>query len=256
MRFAPIAAFFANHTLDHLLNRYGYAAVFVFVMIESLGVPFPGETMVIAAALYAGTSHALSVWIIWAAAAAGAIVGDNIGFGIGHWGGYRLLRRYGPKVHLNEAKVKVGRLVFDRHGPKVVFFGRFVSILRTYAAFLAGTNRMPYLRFLFFNAAGGIIWSGIYAVGFYYAGSALKGVRGPVDYGLGGAALVILIGFGIWTRRNESRLEDAAERAYPGPLDAGGNGGDGDRRSGGSGRGGTGRGGSSERLSSRPAGGR
>jgi membrane protein DedA with SNARE-associated domain len=206
------AAFFSTHTLDHLLSQYGYAAVLAFVMIESLGIPFPGETMVIAAALYAGVSHHLVVWLIWAAAAAGAIVGDNIGFAVGHWGGYRLIR-------LDEPKLKVGRLIFDRHGGKVVFFGRFVSILRTYAAFLAGTNRMPYLRFLAFNAAGGVVWSGIYSVGFYYLGSSLKHLRGPVDYGLGAVAAAIVVGFIVWTRRNAKRLEEEAERAYPGPLE-------------------------------------
>ena len=214
-----LAAFFSTHTLDHLLSNYGYAAVLAFVMIESLGVPFPGETMVITAALYAGLTHRLSVWLIWAAAAAGAIIGDNIGFGIGHWGGYRLLRRYGPKLHINEAKLKVGRLVFDRHGGKVVFFGRFVSVLRTYAAFLAGTNRMHWLRFLAFNAAGGIVWSGIFAVGFYYAGHALRKARGPADIALGVAAVVVVVAFVLWIRRNERKLEGEAERAYPGPLD-------------------------------------
>jgi membrane protein DedA with SNARE-associated domain len=214
-----LAAFFSSHTLHTLLGNYGYAAVFLFVGIESLGIPFPGETMVIVAATYAGATHRLSVWLIWLTAAAGAIIGDNIGFGIGHWGGYRLIRRYGHKVRLNEAKLKVGRLIFDRHGGKVVFFGRFVSVLRTYAAFLAGTTRMPYLRFLFFNAAGGIIWSGIYAIGFYYLGSALEHVRGPIDYGLGGVAAVVVVAFIVWLRRNEKRLEGEAERMYPGSLD-------------------------------------
>ena len=213
-----IAAFFSTHTLDNLLSQYGYAAVLAFVMVESLGVPFPGETMVITAALYAGVTHHLVVWLIWGAAAAGAIVGDNIGFGIGHWGGYRLLRRYGSKVRLDEAKLKVGRLVFDRHGGKVVFFGRFISILRTYAAFLAGSNRMSYWRFFIFNATGGIVWSGIYALGFYYAGGALKSLRAPFDVGLGAAAVLVVIAFLVWVRRNEKRLEAEAERVYPGPL--------------------------------------
>jgi membrane protein DedA with SNARE-associated domain len=215
-----LAAFFSTHTLDNLLSQYGYVAVFAFVMIESLGVPFPGETMIITASLYAGATHNLVVWGIWAAAAAGAIIGDNIGYAIGYWGGYRLIRRYGPKVHFDEAKLKVGILVFDRHGGKVVFFGRFVSILRTYAAFLAGTNRMKYGRFFAFNAAGGIVWSGIYAVGFYYAGSALRRTRGTVDFALAGAAIVAVIGFLVWIRRHEKRLEAEAERAYPGPLPA------------------------------------
>src|SRR5579872_7453840 len=104
--------------LDAVLTTYGYAAVFAFVMIESLGIPFPGETMVIAASVYAGSSHHLSPWLIWAVAAAGAIIGDNIGFGIGHWGGFRLLHRYGSKIRLDQAKLKVGKLVFARHGGK------------------------------------------------------------------------------------------------------------------------------------------
>jgi len=213
-----LAAFFSTHTLDQLLSNYGYAAVGVFVMIESLGVPFPGETMIITASLYAGSTGHLSPWLIWAAAAAGAIVGDNIGFAIGYYGGYRLLTRFGPKIHLNEAKLKVGRLVFDRYGGRVVFFGRFVSILRTYAAFLAGSNRMPYGRFFLFNASGGIVWSGIYAIGFYYAGSALKKVRGPVDIALGIGAAVLVVAFIVWLRRNERRLERQAEERYPGRL--------------------------------------
>jgi membrane protein DedA with SNARE-associated domain len=217
---ATLAAFFATHTLDHLLHNYGYAAVGLFVMIESLGIPFPGETMVIAAALYAGFTHHLEVWLIWVTASAGAIVGDNIGYGIGRWGGYRLLLRYGSKIRLDQAKLKVGKLIFAQHGGKVVFFGRFISILRTYAAFLAGTNQMDYWRFFVFNASGGIVWSAAYAFGFYYAGKSLKGVRGPVDYGLGAAAVVVVIAFVLWLRRNERRLERQAEEAYPGPLDA------------------------------------
>ena len=215
---ASFAAFFSQHTLDHLLSNFGYAAVFAFVMIESLGVPFPGETMVIAAALYAGTTHHLTPWLIWAVASVGAIVGDNIGFAVGHWGGYELLRRHGSKVHIDQAKMKVGRLIFERHGGKVVFFGRFVSILRTYAAFLAGTNRMAWRRFLVFNAAGGIVWAGIYTFGFYYLGSTLKRARGPVDYVLGAAAVIVVVAFVVWLRRHEKRLEAEAEKAYPGPL--------------------------------------
>jgi YihY family inner membrane protein len=215
-----VAAIVSNHTLQHLLGQYGYAAVFAFVMVESLGIPVPGETMVIAAAVYAGTTGHMTLALVWAAAAGGAIIGDNIGFGLGHWGGYRLLRRHGRKVRLDEARLKVGRLVFDRHGGKVVFFGRFVSVLRTYAAFLAGTNRMPYGRFLAFNAAGGIVWAGVFASAFYFLGRALEGVRGPVDIAIGVVAAAIVIASVVVIRRRADRLQEEAERAYPGPLDA------------------------------------
>jgi membrane protein DedA with SNARE-associated domain len=210
---------FSSHTLHHLLSEYGYLAVFVFVMVESLGVPFPGETMLITAALYAGATHHLQIELVWAAAAAAAIIGDNIGYAVGHFGGYPLLRRYGSRIRLDEAKLKVGKLVFDRHGGKVVFFGRFVSLLRTYAAFLAGVNHMRYWRFLTFNAAGGIIWSAIYAFGFYFAGSALSKVRGTVDVAIGVTAAATVVVFLLWLRRHERRLERVAEETYPGPLD-------------------------------------
>ena len=139
--------------VDDLLGRFGYGAVFGFVAIESLGIPVPGETMLIAAGLYAGVSHRLSIVVIIIAAAAG----DNVGFRIGHWGGYRLLLRYGRHIRVDEGRIKLARYLFQRHGGKVVFFGRFISVLRTDAAFLAGTARMSWPPFLVFNAAGGII---------------------------------------------------------------------------------------------------
>jgi len=94
--------------------------------------------------------------VVIAAAASGAILGDNLGFWIGREGGYRLLRRYGRYIRLEERRLKLGQYLFMRHGGKVVFFGRFVAVLRAWAAFLAGTNRMRWPRFLLFNAAGGI----------------------------------------------------------------------------------------------------
>src|ERR1700716_2639988 len=146
---------FAGLDLMWMLETFGYLAVFLFIAIESMGIPFPGETMLITAALYAGHTHRMEIVLVIAAAAAGAIIGDNIGFAIGHWGGYRLVRRYGRYVRLYEGRLKLGQYLFRKHGGKVFFFGRFVSILRAYAAFLAGTNRMPWWRFLVFNAAGG-----------------------------------------------------------------------------------------------------
>jgi membrane protein DedA with SNARE-associated domain len=120
----------------------------LLVGAESLGIPLPGETALILAGTYAGHTHRLSPWLIFLVAAAAAIIGDNIGYWIGDKGGYRLARRYGPKVRLDEHKLKIARYLFDRYGDRVVFFGRFVSVLRTYAAFLAGVSRMRWRRFL------------------------------------------------------------------------------------------------------------
>ncbi|MDQ2728656.1 MAG: DedA family protein [Actinomycetota bacterium] len=205
--------------MNHLISTYGYFAVALLVGAESVGVPLPGETILILAAIYAGHTHNLSVWVIFIVAAAAAIIGDNIGFWIGDRGGYRLLRRYGHYVRLDEGKVKVGRYIFDRYGGKVVFFGRFVSVLRTYAAFLAGTNRMRWRRFLVYNASGGIFWAAVYTFVAYVAGDTLRRVSGTVNLALGGAA-VVGIGLGLlFVRHHAGRLTVLAEEAYPGPLE-------------------------------------
>ena len=207
------------HDLAHLLSVYGYWAVLVAVGLESTGIPFPGETTLLVAAVYAGTTHRLNIVGVIAAAAAGAILGDNLGFWVGREGGFRLLRRYGKYIRLDERKLKLGQYLFLRHGAKVVFFGRFVAVLRAWAAFLAGTNRMPWGRFLPFNAAGGIVWATIYGVGGYALGKNVTRLAGPVGIAVAVIAAIIIIAFLVFLKRNEKRLEDEAERALPGPLD-------------------------------------
>lgn len=202
-----------------LLATFGYWAVLVLVGLESLGIPLPGETALVAAAVYAGATHRLSIALVILAATAGAIVGDNVGYAIGHWGGYRLLLRYGRYVRLDEARVKLGRYLFLKHGGKVVFFGRFVSILRTYAAFLAGTLRMPWWRFVAFNAAGGICWALLYGIGAYLLGGQLSRLTRTADLAVGAVAAAVVVAFLVFVGRNERRLEAEAERALPGPLE-------------------------------------
>jgi len=206
--------------LLHLLATYGYWAVFVFIAIESMGIPFPGETMLLVAAIYAGTTHRLSILLVIVAAASGAILGDNLGFIIGRVGGYRLLRRYGHYIRLDERKLKLGQYLFMKHGGKVVFFGRFVAVLRAWAAFLAGTNRMRWPGFLLFNALGGIVWATLFGLGGYYLGDSIHRLTGPVAIACTVLATLIIIAFLIFVHRNEQRLEAEAERALPGPLDA------------------------------------
>ena len=205
--------------VDHLVASLGYWAVFGLVAAESLGVPLPGETALIVAGAYAGQTHHLDPWAIFAVAAAAAVAGDNVGFWIGDKGGYRLARRYGSKVRLDERKLKVGRYVFDRHGTKVVFFGRFVSVLRTYAAFLAGTSRMRWRRFLPANAAGGIVWAAIYTFASYQAGTTLRHLSGKIDLALGVAAAAVIVVVLVVVRRSTDKLAERAELAYPGPLE-------------------------------------
>src|SRR5258708_16047428 len=161
----------------HLVQSYGYYAVFALIALESLGIPLPGESALIAAALYAGTTHHLNITALAAVAVSAAVIGDNAGYWVGRTGGRRLAERYGRYVRLDRAKLKVGRYLFARHGGKVVFFGRFVALLRTYAAFFARGSRMRWSPFLLANAAGGLLWAGRYAFGAYALGRARSSGR-------------------------------------------------------------------------------
>lgn len=200
------------------LAHAGYGAVFLAVGIESIGIPFPGETTLIAAAAYAGTTHKLNIAYVIAAAAAGAITGDNVGFWIGREFGFWLLVRFGHYIRITDRRIKLGQWMFMRYGGAVVFFGRFVAVLRALAAFLAGANRMSWPRFLIYNAAGGIAWAGLYGIGAYELGKQVHRLAGPVGAVLSAIAIVaIIVGF-LFLRRNEQRLEDEAERALPGPI--------------------------------------
>jgi len=211
---------FIGSNLDSLLATYGYLAVFVFVGVESIGVPVPGETMLVTAAIYAGTTGRLSIFWVIVASAAGAIVGDNIGYAIGRTGGYRLVKRYGRYIRLEENRLRLGQYLFDKHGSKVVFFGRFVSVLRIFAAFLAGVNRMHWRTFLIFNAAGGIIWSTLYGIAAFLLGKQLLQLSGRVDLVLAIVGVAVIIAVIVFLRRNEARLQAEADRARPGPLNA------------------------------------
>ena len=209
----------ATTDLQHFLVTYGYWAVFVFVAIESTGIPFPGETMLLVAAIDAGTTHQLSIVLVILAATCGAILGDNLGFWIGREGGFRLVRRYGHYIRLNERKLKVGLYLFRKHGGKVVFFGRFVAVLRAWAAFLAGVNRMQWSRFLLFNALGGMVWATLYGLGGYFLGEEIHRLTGPVGIVTIVLAVLIIIAFLIIVWRNERQLEEKAEKAFPGPIE-------------------------------------
>jgi membrane protein DedA with SNARE-associated domain len=204
--------------VHQLITTHGYWLLFVLVCVESLGVPLPGETALIIAGTYAGTTHNLNPWLIFLVASAAAIVGDNIGYWVGDKGGYALARRYGHKVRLDEQKLKIARYLFDRHGAKVVFFGRFVSVLRTYAAFLAGTSKMRWRLFLPANAAGGLVWAAVYTLLSYFAGTWLQEASSTITWVLIGAAVVAIVAAVFLVRRQAGRLAARAEAAYPGPL--------------------------------------
>ena len=170
----------AVHHLGSLISAHGYVVVATVVGLESMGLPLPGETTLVTAAVYAGTTHGLNIGLVVAAACVGAIVGDNIGFWIGQRYGRGLLERYGRYLRLDARRLQLGRYLFARHGGSVVFFGRFLALLRTVAALLAGINNMPWRRFLFFNAAGGVVWASVFGIGAYVAGEQFARLEGPL----------------------------------------------------------------------------
>ena len=196
--------------LTGLLATYGYLTAFLLIAIESMGIPVPGETMLITAAIYAGSTHHLHISLVIAAAASGAMLGDNLGYLIGRKGGFSLIRRFGKYVRVDERKLMSGSYLFQRHGGKAVFAGRFVAILRMWAAFLAGTYRMPWRRFMAANAAGAIVWASLYGAGGYYFGQALLAhgrTLGILSFFLGTGLMVALT---LGVRKAETRLARAA----------------------------------------------
>jgi len=187
-----------------LLDDYGLFLLFALIALESFGIPLPGETALIAAGVLAQRGH-FEIAEVVAVAAAAAIIGDNAGYWVGRTGGRRLLmtaplfRRYTPRM------LPPAELFFARHGPKTVFIGRFLALLRFTAAWLAGISRMPWWSFLAWNALGGIVWAALVGLVAYYVGQAAADAI--AHYGtVGGivvAALVVLglVAFHLWRRR-------------------------------------------------------
>ena len=204
--------------LPDLVAQYGYYAIFLVILLESAGVPLPGETILIAGAVLAGTGKGLEIYAVIGTAAAAAILGDNIGYWIGRRWGLTLLLRYGPYVHLDEPKLKLGQYLFMRHGGKIVFIGRFVALLRVFAALLAGANYYDARKFLLWNALGGVVWAGVIGAAGYMFGRQVENILGPI--GLSALAIVVIVGFATWRffKAHEARLTLEAEKALPGPL--------------------------------------
>ncbi|HEX5438330.1 MAG TPA: DedA family protein [Gemmatimonadaceae bacterium] len=192
--------------ITNLVSSYGYAIVFVIVGIESLGIPLPGETALLAAAAFAAVGD-LNIYLVVALAAAGAILGDNAGYWIGRKGGLPFVHRYGRVLHISTRKINRVHRFFDRYGPKTVFFGRFIALLRTWAAVLAGTARMPYGQFMLYNAAGGVAWSVLIGALGYLFGEHLSAVKHYLR-GITIAVVVILLAVGgvyLWRHHHRRR---------------------------------------------------
>jgi membrane protein DedA with SNARE-associated domain len=174
-----------------LVHHYGLIALFIVVMLESGGAPLPGETALIAAAVYANSGH-LNIVEVIAVAAVAAIVGDNIGYWLGRTIGRDAVERFGPLRRSLGRLLPWGERFFERHGGKTIFLARFFSVLRVTAAWLAGMAHMPWWRFFFWNAAGGVCWALLVGLIAYYVGHAATDAI--EKYGLfGGLAIVVLV---------------------------------------------------------------
>jgi membrane protein DedA with SNARE-associated domain len=190
--------------VTHFIEDYGLIFLFGIVCLESAGLWLPGETALIAAGVYASKGH-LSIAGTIAVAAAAAILGDNIGYWLGREGGRRLLYRYGLLARFAERLLPPAERFFARHGGKAVFLARFFGGVRVTGAWMAGITRMTWWRFLFWNAAGGIVWAVAVGLLAFYAGKAAADAL--ARYGVyaaiaGGILLVLAIGaLHVWRRR-------------------------------------------------------
>jgi membrane protein DedA with SNARE-associated domain len=203
--------------VEHLVRDAGYPLLFVIVMCESGGLPVPGETGLITAAVLASQGNLKIVPVI-ALAAAGAIVGDNIGYLIGRKGGRWLLQRPGIFHRQRLEVLATGEPFFERHGPKAVFFGRFLLGLRVWASWLAGATRMHWRSFVIWNGLGGITWATAIGLIAYSLGhSASNAIQAFGLYGLVAVALAIVSGV-VMHRRGKGRR---AGQARPGDAGAG-----------------------------------
>jgi membrane protein DedA with SNARE-associated domain len=204
--------------MTHLIHQYGGWVVFFIVFLESIGLPIPGETILVTAAIYAGTTQNLSIGLVLLAAVAGASLGSLIGFWIGKRYGYWLLLRYGSYIALTEARIKIAQYLFQRRGVGVVIGARFVAGLRSFVGLIAGAGQMPISRFMFANVAGAAGWALLYGLAAYYLGKEIEKFARPAALALAIiGAFAIIAGIRYW-RRKEQELAAAAERAIPGPL--------------------------------------
>jgi membrane protein DedA with SNARE-associated domain len=209
---SPMLASLLN--VDHLVQVAGYPLLFLLVMAESSGVPIPGETALITGAVLASRGK-LSIEVVIVLAAAGAIVGDNIGYLIGRKGGRWLLERPG-RFHRQRLEVlRTGEPFFERHGPKAVYFGRFLLGLRVWASWLAGATRMHWRSFFVWNALGGISWATAIGLLAYFLGSsASNAIQAFGIYGLVAALLAIASAF--YLHRRARRHAGPADRPTDG----------------------------------------
>jgi len=207
-------------TVEPFLNHYGYFAVALFVAVEDFGIPVPGETILIAAALFAGAGK-LNIVLVGIVATLAAIAGDNIGFAIGHFGGRTLALRWGKYVFLTEERLDKAQDFFERHGGKIIVVARFIEGLRQANGIVAGISGMHWRRFFLFNALGAALWVGTWVTLGYVAGSHITTIYNQITrYSLYvlialAVAVVAFIAWRLWRRRGRRQAQAAKAGEAP-----------------------------------------
>ena len=202
-----------SDALISLIPSYGPWIIFGIVALESAGVPLPGETILVAASLFAASTGQINIVVVVLAATAGAIVGDGTGYMVGRRIGLPFLHKYGRYIRLDGDRLLIGRYLFLRFGSSVVFFGRFIAVLRMFAALLAGASNMPASRFFFFNITGGICWACLFGFGAYAVGAEIHKIVGALSAISLGLFVAAGYALSIFIRRNEVTLRRRAEVA-------------------------------------------
>jgi membrane protein DedA with SNARE-associated domain len=194
-------------TLVAHYSYYSYYIVFAALFLASAGAPLPAAELLVAAAIYAAHTHRLSIAELTFGGIAMAITGGAAGYGIGHWLGVAGLRRHGGTVGLGPARQRLGRYLFLAHGGKIVFFIRFIALIGPFGGVLAGVNRMPWGRFLAFNALGAAAWVSALALGGYLFGAFFVSVSGPVGLTALTLAAGVVVAMGIYLHRQGATLQ-------------------------------------------------
>ncbi|WP_061932507.1 DedA family protein [Aureimonas sp. AU22] len=199
-------------TITGFLQDYGYGILFLSIFLESTGLPFPGESILIAAGIMAGHGQ-LNVWGVFFSAWIGGTLGDNLGYWLGHRYGRRFVTRYGHKIGLTEEKYRYVEERFKTVGPPIVLIARFILLLRQVCGFAAGTLRFPWWSFLFYNALGAALWSGAYGFGSYILGDRIDTYLhgSPWAYAAIGAVFLILSGGTVLQFRRKLKAQRATE---------------------------------------------
>jgi membrane protein DedA with SNARE-associated domain len=202
------------NTLASPLRHYGLWAILVLVLLEDFGIPVPGETVLIAGAIYAGAGH-LNVVAVGVVGFMAAVIGDNIGYAIGRFGGRALVERWGKYIFLTPRRLDIATEFFNRHGGKVITIARFVEGLRQANGLIAGIAGMHWLRFVAFNALGAALWVGTWVSVGYFAGQHITAIYDDItNYSLYAAiAAAVLIAAWIFLRVRKRRREKATEIA-------------------------------------------